>query len=153
MDINTRITLMFQYATNVFCLSSDIDECATLPCQNGDCVDLVNEFSCTCTGGFTGTLCETGMAWVAQLWDGHRNDIETLQPALDRCQINNKPSRCAIQGDCGWKLFSAPTALWVNSTLFNRWLVFEELSLLLGMVSIYICGANKNNVIINMTMK
>ena len=46
----------------VFIISviSDIDECVSDPCQNnGTCVDLVNEFNCTCVLGFTGTNCET----------------------------------------------------------------------------------------------
>ncbi|XP_038065319.1 fibropellin-1-like isoform X2 [Patiria miniata] len=37
-----------------------IDECASDPCHNAaECVDGVNEFSCTCAPGFTGPLCET----------------------------------------------------------------------------------------------
>lgn len=38
----------------------DIDECGTNPCVNGTCTDLVNDFSCNCTPGFTGKHCDIG---------------------------------------------------------------------------------------------
>ena len=41
---------------------TDINECASLPCQNAaTCVDGVNSFSCICSSGFSGTLCQTGI--------------------------------------------------------------------------------------------
>lgn len=37
----------------------DIDDCAGNPCQNGGtCTDGVNAYTCTCTGGWTGTNCD-----------------------------------------------------------------------------------------------
>lgn len=40
---------------------ADIDECESQPCLNGgECIDRVNNFTCTCPAAFTGTLCETG---------------------------------------------------------------------------------------------
>ncbi len=40
---------------------SDIDECASTPCQNGGtCNDDVNSYTCTCNAGYTGSDCETG---------------------------------------------------------------------------------------------
>ncbi|KAL3858358.1 hypothetical protein ACJMK2_012951, partial [Sinanodonta woodiana] len=42
------------------CCSTDIDECASTPCQHGgSCVDGVNRYHCTCVAGFTGSNCET----------------------------------------------------------------------------------------------
>ena len=40
---------------------TDIDECVSHQCDNGgSCVDGVNNYSCNCLAGFTGSLCETG---------------------------------------------------------------------------------------------
>ena len=41
---------------------TDINECASLPCQNGGtCTDHVAAFSCTCAVGYTDTLCQTSI--------------------------------------------------------------------------------------------
>lgn len=40
----------------------DIDECEPQPCKNGaTCIDLVNEYQCSCVPGFTGHDCETNI--------------------------------------------------------------------------------------------
>lgn len=40
---------------------SDVNECASHPCQNGGaCTHGVNSFSCQCPDGFGGPTCETG---------------------------------------------------------------------------------------------
>lgn len=45
-----------------FCLPSDIDECASNPCQNGAaCVDQIDGYNCTCLAGYIGTNCQTGV--------------------------------------------------------------------------------------------
>ena len=36
---------------------TNIDDCATDPCVNGTCTDLVGGYNCTCQAGFTGTNC------------------------------------------------------------------------------------------------
>ena len=39
---------------------TDIDECASMPCQNGGaCIDRVNAYECVCSAGYTGVNCET----------------------------------------------------------------------------------------------
>ena len=41
---------------------TDIDECASDPCENGGtCVDQVNGFECQCALGYEGEQCEEGM--------------------------------------------------------------------------------------------
>ena len=44
----------------------DIDECASLPCENGgSCIDGVDIFTCECVDGYTGNQCETSEGlWV-----------------------------------------------------------------------------------------
>ncbi|XP_041090331.1 protein crumbs homolog 2-like isoform X2 [Polyodon spathula] len=42
--------------------SVNIDECASMPCQNrGSCEDLINGYQCLCEPGFTGVGCETNI--------------------------------------------------------------------------------------------
>ena len=36
----------------------DIDDCATEPCQRGQCIDQVNGFICNCYPGSEGVLCD-----------------------------------------------------------------------------------------------
>lgn len=44
---------------------SDINECASNPCQNGgSCLDRVNRYMCRCIPGYVGDRCETGETTV-----------------------------------------------------------------------------------------
>jgi Notch-like protein len=43
--------------------STDIDECSTSPCVNGNCMDEINGYICTCNPGYEGPDCEIGMTW------------------------------------------------------------------------------------------
>lgn len=47
-----------QILTDLLLYSDDVDECASYPCVNGGtCQDDINMFACSCTEGWTGTLC------------------------------------------------------------------------------------------------
>ena len=55
---------MYVYFFNyVYYISStDVDECASAPCQNGGtCIDQVNGYLCHCEPGFTDLQCQKGM--------------------------------------------------------------------------------------------
>ena len=50
--------ILDNWYSNIFI---DIDECASIPCQNGgSCTDQVNSYACNCVDGYDGTNCETG---------------------------------------------------------------------------------------------
>ena len=42
--------------------AADINECLLQPCLNGNCTDLVNDFTCTCDDGYDGKNCDNGKA-------------------------------------------------------------------------------------------
>ena len=60
------------YWNNVF-LSTDVNECTSLPCNNGGtCVDGVNEYTCQCMAGYTGGDCQTSKCHFTYLfWSYH----------------------------------------------------------------------------------
>jgi len=49
-------------ATLFLLIFLDLDECLVGPCQNGaTCANNPGSFSCKCTSGFTGQLCDKGI--------------------------------------------------------------------------------------------
>lgn len=56
------------YTKSLMYLSSyiitDIDECKSSPCINGNCFDGVNQYTCQCSLGFTGANCRTGYQYI-----------------------------------------------------------------------------------------
>ena len=56
----TRIAFRLWFGVT-FATCSDINECATSPCQNGaTCNNLETGFECDCAYGYEGDRCETG---------------------------------------------------------------------------------------------
>jgi len=53
-----KVTIIPSGSARITILNNDIDDCAIGPCKNrGTCEDLVNDFKCTCSSGFTGKTC------------------------------------------------------------------------------------------------
>lgn len=44
----------------LFYICADFPECDSSPCVNGTCTDLVNNYRCTCTPGYSGRNCDIG---------------------------------------------------------------------------------------------
>ena len=55
------LVINLQNGINYVFVLTEINECDSNPClTESTCNDYANEFNCTCTAGYTGTLCETG---------------------------------------------------------------------------------------------
>ena len=74
---------------------SDVDECASFPCENGGmCIDEIDFFTCNCNAGFTGGQCET-----SELDLCHCDDELTLfLPIADIDECASSP--CKNGGTC-----------------------------------------------------
>lgn len=56
MPKSSRCIHLFAY----FVLVTEIDECESYPCVQGNCTDQVNGYLCDCMPGFRGVSCDTG---------------------------------------------------------------------------------------------
>ena len=72
--------------TGEFC-EVDIDECANNPCQNGECIDGINQFTCQCFPGFQGILCDEDI-------DECHNNKECLNESECVNEINGFTCNC-----------------------------------------------------------
>ncbi len=67
-----------------------MDECESVPCQHGVCIDRKNDFMCNCTGsGYIGRTCDIDIDECA---DMKRNCVFgecTNMPGTYRCTCNH----------------------------------------------------------------
>ena len=74
-------------------LFKDIDECAPQPCLNGaTCVDLVNDYQCTCASGFTGRNCSASKSveWVIIMIMSHDHQKCAASRAIKSSLISSE---------------------------------------------------------------
>lgn len=58
----------YNYSKRMF---SDINECENSPCQNGGrCTDSEGSFTCSCTDGWEGQVCDQGLSLCLSI-DSH----------------------------------------------------------------------------------
>ena len=52
---------MYRHSTDLYFFFADIDYCETSTCDNGGtCIDGIDDYTCECQEGYTGSNCETG---------------------------------------------------------------------------------------------
>ena len=67
------------YWSNVF-LSTDFNECASLPCYNGGtCIDGVNKYTCQCMAGYTGEDCKTSKCRFSSLFRSYHGGVLSIR--------------------------------------------------------------------------
>ena len=84
------------------------DDCATNPCVNGTCTDLVNDYNCTCQAGFTGTNCGVELCTLTCANGGTLDVINCTCDCLpqftgDSCDVvvnECAPNPCQNNGTC-----------------------------------------------------
>lgn len=85
-------------------LNAGIDECASHPCRHGGtCRDGVNMFSCFCSPGFTGRMCQTGKKNVQRLLGSNVPNCTFLW--LKPCKFQSLLRKCVseiIFHNCTW---------------------------------------------------
>eukprot|EP00058_Branchiostoma_floridae_P027594 XP_002613085.1 hypothetical protein BRAFLDRAFT_89967 [Branchiostoma floridae] len=72
-----------------------IDECSSSPClNNAACSDLINSYTCVCTGGYTGEHCEIGNYCASQPCQNDRRCVERSPGYRCVCQEGWRGKNC-----------------------------------------------------------
>ncbi len=89
-------TLCIFYFNGKIFLLTEIDECASSPCQNGSsCLDQVNSFTCNCHPGYTGTLCNININECATLpCQNGATCVDLINSYLCQCLGGYQGSNC-----------------------------------------------------------
>ena len=81
----------------------DVDECALNPCKNGaTCVDLVNDYNCSCFGSWKGKNCDwiTGEVMFACLLERTMMKFQTKVVLGLNCCIKKALVHPILYIDC-----------------------------------------------------
>ena len=72
IDQSVSVSKCHQLKRTYYQKITDIDECASSPCQNGGtCNDNINSYTCDCIPGYSGSNCEIGKnleSYVLLFW-------------------------------------------------------------------------------------
>eukprot|EP00058_Branchiostoma_floridae_P026676 XP_002612167.1 hypothetical protein BRAFLDRAFT_88906 [Branchiostoma floridae] len=92
---------------------TDIDDCAANPCVNGDCVDGVNSYTCTCFPGYEGTNCDKDLYRCGtQLVCTNKDSVtRTVAPQLTAPTTFSVQTCTAVELRCKYERQE-----WVHST-------------------------------------
>ena len=77
----------------------NIDDCATNPCVNGTCIDVVNGYNCTCDAGFTGFNCDTNIGVCDTIPCVNGACVELVSGYNCTCQEGYTGTSCDFLGD------------------------------------------------------
>jgi hypothetical protein len=70
--------------SHVYFWTTASDDCMSSLCQNGaTCNDGVNSYTCTCSPGYTGTYCDTGICVITYMWN-NRMSFSISWPILNK---------------------------------------------------------------------
>ncbi|XP_022095362.1 uncharacterized protein LOC110981781 [Acanthaster planci] len=69
--------------------SGNIDECVSNPClNNAQCVNAINAFSCVCTVGWMGVICNIPSSNLFMLGEITNNTVQVRWPSIDMAGTN-----------------------------------------------------------------